>query len=48
MATRGAHSLADNERFVVRTSWTGLLNGRASVTPKFGPFADRPVRAAGR
>jgi hypothetical protein len=47
MATRSANSLADNERFVVRFSWTSLLNGDDGAPIKFGPFADRSVQVTG-
>ncbi len=47
MATRAANSLADNERTVVRYSWTGLLNGDDGTAIKFGNFADRSVQVTG-
>ncbi|MCW5745835.1 MAG: hypothetical protein KIT36_06515 [Alphaproteobacteria bacterium] len=47
MATRSAQSIADEERFVVRFRWTGLLNGDDGAPVKFGPFADRSVQVTG-
>lgn len=47
MATRTAFSVADNERWVVRYVWQGLLNGDDGEPIKLAVFADRSVQVIG-